>query len=309
MIDAAGDIAPAARCRRFAFMFTETDAADLFRAAPHRLLELDDVSIAHRVVGTGPALLFVHGWPVSGATFRRLLPHLVEHRTCHLLDLPGAGDSRWSVGASLSLRGHIGAVRRAVELLELDDVTAVGHDSGGLIARHALAGDERVRSMVLIDTEHPHGQSLAFRAFTATRHLPGIAPTLGRIAGSPRLARSRAVFGGAFVDRSLLGGEFDEFFLTPLRRDRSRREAAAQVLRTFEPGLVTALAEVHPRIDVPVHLVWGESDPFFPVRRAREMVGEFPDARLTVVPGAALFVHEERPADVAAALLEGSAPR
>ncbi len=33
------------------------------------------------------------------------------------------------------------------------------------------------------------------------------------------------------------------------------------------------------------------------------MVGTFPDARLHVVEGASLFVHEERPEDVAQALL------
>jgi len=33
------------------------------------------------------------------------------------------------------------------------------------------------------------------------------------------------------------------------------------------------------------------------------MVGSFPDARIAVVPGAGLYSHEERPAEVAAALL------
>ena len=63
------------------------------------------------------------------------------------------------------------------------------------------------------------------------------------------------------------------------------------------------LGQLHRRIDVPVVLVWGEHDKFFPVDRAREMLGEFSDARLEVVAGAGLFAHEERPAEVAAALL------
>ena len=63
------------------------------------------------------------------------------------------------------------------------------------------------------------------------------------------------------------------------------------------------LAAVHGRIGVPVQLVWGEKDPFFPLAWAKEMVGTFADARLTVVEGAGLFSHEERPAEVAAALL------
>ncbi len=52
-----------------------------------------------------------------------------------------------------------------------------------------------------------------------------------------------------------------------------------------------------------MQLVWGEQDPFFPVTWAEEMVGTFADARLTVVPGARVFSHEEKPAAVASALL------
>ncbi len=60
---------------------------------------------------------------------------------------------------------------------------------------------------------------------------------------------------------------------------------------------------MHRRIDAPVQLVWGERDPFFPVSGAREMFDTFPDAELHVVEGAGLFAHEERPAEVAEALL------
>jgi haloalkane dehalogenase len=63
------------------------------------------------------------------------------------------------------------------------------------------------------------------------------------------------------------------------------------------------LGELHRRIDVPVQLVWGEHDRFFPVKWAEEMVADFPDARLEVIKGAGLFAHEERPAEVAEALL------
>ena len=54
---------------------------------------------------------------------------------------------------------------------------------------------------------------------------------------------------------------------------------------------------------MPVQLVWGEDDPFFPVAQAREMVATFPNARLHVVPNSKLFVHEERPQEVAEAML------
>ena len=282
---------------------TPSDAAELFRRPPDRFLDVGAGEVAHRKVGTGPDVLFVHGWPVSGATFRTLLPHLVDRVTCHVIDLPGAGSSRFDSGTTLTIDQHIHSVRRVVDLLELDDVAVVGHDSGGLIARHAMVGDPRLRAMGLIDTEQPQGSSWRFRMFLAGRHIPGLAGVLGWAAGKPRVRRNQFVFGGAFEDRSLLDGEFDEFFLTPLNQEPERRDAAVRLLRSFDDQLLRDLAGVHRRIDVPVQLVWGDRDPFFPIARAEGMVDTFPYARLATIRGAGLFSHEERPAEVAEALL------
>ncbi len=284
-------------------ILSDSDAAELFRAGPHGFIDVGGAEVAYRTVGSGPDVLFVHGWPVSGATFRRLLPHLVGHVRCHVVDLPGAGSSRFTADAPLSIGGHIDAVRRVVDVLGLDRLAVVGHDSGGMIARHALAGDERVVAMGLIDTEAPQGMSLRFRLFVANRWIPGFGAALGWLAGRPRLRRNGFVLGDAFVDRSLLDGEFDEFFLRPLATDPARRAAAMQVLRSFEFRFVHELGSLHRRITVPVQLVWGEHDKFFPVEQARKMAATFADAGLTVIPGAGLFCHEERPAEVAAALL------
>lgn len=281
---------------------TAAEASDLFRREPDRFLDVGAGEAAYRVVGTGPDVLFVHGWPVSSATFRLLLPHLVDHVTCHLIDLPSAGSSRFDADTPMSIHQHIETVRRVVDLLELDEVAVVGHDSGGLIARHAMVGNPRLRAMGLINTE-PSNPSWRFTSFIAARRLPGLSAGLGWVAGKPRLVRSKAVFGDAFADRSLLGGEFAEFFLTPLHESKLHRDAAVKLLRSFDMQHVTDLPGVHRRLDVPVQLVWGDKDPFFPVERAKAMVAEFPDARLEVIEGAGLFSHEERPADVARALL------
>jgi pimeloyl-ACP methyl ester carboxylesterase len=281
---------------------TATEASDLFRREPDRFLDVGAGEAAYRVVGTGPDVLFVHGWPVSSATFRQLLPHLVEHVTCHLIDFPSAGSSRFDADTPMSIAQHIETVRRVVDLLELDHVAVVGHDSGGMIARHAMVGDPRLRAMGLINTEPPD-PSWRFKSFISARHLPGLSAGLGWVAGKPRIVRSRAVFGDAFADRSLLGGEFAEFFLAPLHESRLHRDAAVKLLRSFDMRHVTDLADIHRRIDVPVQLVWGDKDPFFPVDRARAMVAGFPDAQLAVIEGAGLFSHEERPAEVAKALL------
>jgi pimeloyl-ACP methyl ester carboxylesterase len=281
----------------------EPAAVDVFRQPPSQYLDVGTAEVAYRTVGTGPDVIFVHGWPVSSATFRRLLPHLADHVTCHLLDLPGAGSSRFTAASTLSVQNHIHSVRRCLDLLGLDDVAVVGHDSGGLIARHALAGDPRMRALGLIDTEQSHGLSWRFKTFLAGRRIPGFGAALGWLAGRPRLRRNGFVLGDAFVDRSLLDGEFAEFFLQPLHTSREHLDAAMRLLRSFDVQLVRELGALHRRIEVPVLLVWGEDDRFFPVAWAKEMVADFPNARLEIISGAGLFAHEERPAEVARALL------
>ena len=136
---------------------------------------------------------------------------------------------------------------------------------------------------------------------------PGVEPQriagLGWVAGRPLLRRNGFVLGDAFANSSLLDGQFDEFFLTPLHTSRKHQAAAIRLLRSFDQQFVRDLAAIHRRIVVPVQMVWGDQDPFFPVEWAREMVGTFDDARLDVIAGAGLFSHEERPAEVAKALL------
>ena len=284
---------------------TAAAAADLFRAAPQRFLDVGEGrgEVAYRVAGEGPDVLFVHGWPVSGATYRTLLPHLADHVTCHLIDLPGAGDSRYTADTTLSIANHIASVRRVVDILGLDSVAVVGHDSGGMIARHAMTDDPRLRALGLIDTEQSTGLSWKFKSFLAGRHVPGFGQALGFAAGRQRLRRNRLILGDAFNDSSLLDGEFDEFFLRPLHSSVTHRKAAMQLLRSFDYRFVRELADLHRRTNVPVRLVWGVHDRFFPVRWAEEMVSSFPNADISVIANAGLFSHEERPAEVATALL------
>ncbi|HRI68694.1 MAG TPA: alpha/beta hydrolase [Polyangium sp.] len=282
---------------------THAEASELFRKTPEKFLDVGAGQAAYRRVGTGPDVLFVHGWPVSGATFRMLLPYLAPHVTCHILDLPGAGDSRFDANTPITVANHFRSVSRALDLLGLDQVAVVGHDSGGMIARHAVAGDRRVRAMGLLNTEQPQGLNWRFKMFLAPRGIPGFGKALGWVLSKPGLRRNKFILGDAFADRSRLEGEFDEFFLRPLHEVPARLDAAMRLLRSFEERYVLELAEVHKKINVPVQLVWGDRDPFFPVEWAREMVGTFSNARMHVVPGAGLFAHEERAEEVAKALL------
>lgn len=278
------------------------DASNLFRREPDRYIDVGIGEVAYRSVGSGPDVLFVHGWPLNSATFRGLLPYLAEHVACHLIDLPGTGSSRYAHGAPVTLRSHIESVRQVVDALDLTSASVVGHNSGGMIARHALADDDRVRSWGLINTEQPQGLSWRFKAFLAIRNAPAVGAVLAWAVGKKQLRKNKWVLGDAFADRSVMDGEFDEFFLQPLATDKKLMDATIALLKSFSADDVAALGDLHKKMSAPVRLVWGAEDKFFPIAWAREMVATFPDASLVEIPNAGLMSHEERPRAVAEAL-------
>ncbi len=284
---------------------SQNDASDLFRAEPQRHIDVGNGAVAYRKIGEGPDVVFSHGWPVTSATFRCLLPHLVDHVTCHLIDFPGAGDSRFDRSITPSVTAHAEALRRSVDALGLERFGVVGHDSGGMIARVAFAADERVHGWGLIATEQPPKPHWRFSMFLQARVIPRFERLIVPLLNMPRLRRNPFVLGDAFANRDLLDGEFDEFFLRPLRDDPDKQWAAGEFGRNFDLGLFPALTAYHRQIRVPVQLVWGGRDPFFPVGRARAMMPEFSGpVDLEVIDEAKLFLHEEFPGPVANALLK-----
>ncbi|MCA9625433.1 MAG: alpha/beta hydrolase [Myxococcales bacterium] len=270
---------------------------------PATFLDLGHSELAYRRVGHGPDLLFVHGWPVSGATFRGVVAELADRFTCHVVDLPGAGFSRCREPERISLTAHVDTVAEVVDRLGLERYGLVAHDSGGLVARHLAARDGRVAALVLGNTEIPghHPPLLAF--FILTARLPGGSALFGKLLGSPRFRRSTLGFGTCFHDPAVIEGEFYELCARPIIEDARRRDEAMRLLTSLDPAIVADLEAIHGRIEVPVKLVWGAEDPFFPLAKAEAMLPQFPDADLTVLRPGKLFVHEERPADFARAAL------
>jgi pimeloyl-ACP methyl ester carboxylesterase len=146
---------------------------------------------------------------------------------------------------------------------------------------------------VRVELDHVRrGLKLVCRSRSASR-------ALSAIAANRALRRSALVgFGGCFGDLQLLDGEFFETSVAPLIRDA---EGPRSILAHVDLTWTDHLNDVHSRIEAPIHLFWGEQDPFFPLSGAREMAKSFKQGgELRVIPGAKLYVHEEAPTELAA---------
>lgn len=276
-------------------------AASYARRSPDRMLDVGPHRVAYWKEGEGPDLVFVHGWPLHAATFRHMVASLSASFTCHLFDLPGTGQTITPADAKVSFVGHAEVVRGVVDALGIERYGLVAHDSGGFVARLLAASDDRARALVMTNTEIPGHHPWQLALYLGILRTPLGPAALRSIMGTRALRRSPLGFGPCFTDPDYLEGEFFELFIRPLLDSTEAAKGQLRAMRSLAFGDLDGLADVHRRIRVPVQLVWGARDTFFPLAKAKPMVAQFGGgAELVEIPEGGLFLHEDRAAEVTA---------
>lgn len=276
-----------------------------FLETPARTVDVGMARLPVRRFGSGPPLLLVHGFPLSGFTWRKVLPELSARYTCYVPDLPGLGESEWTDATDFSFPGQGQTLKALVDRLGLERYAVLAQNTGGTFARClALADGARVEKLALINTEIPHHRPPWIPLYQLLMRLPGTLPAFGLLLRSQAFLRSRMGFGGCFNDLGLIDGDFRTQVVEPLVRSPLRRDGLRRYLLGAQWGPVDALAHDHARLTMPVRLIWGADDPTFPIAYARKMAQQFPDAQLVEISGARLLVHEEKPAEVVQAVTE-----
>ncbi len=277
------------------------EVARAFRRPPADFIDVGHSRLAYRRFGSGPDLVLIHGWPLSSATFRSMIPSLATRYTCHLIDLPGAGHTEWGPDTPIDLESHTQTVLSAIDTMGLDRFALLAHDSGAVVARlvAAEAGD-RVTALVLGNTEIPGHRPWLVELYSFSVKLPFGSAVLRWLMKFRTVRHSFLGFGGCFADPSYADGEFHDLFVAPLLESDRVNQGQMQLLQHIDWKVVDRLEDVHHRIRAPSCLIWGSDDPFFPVARAKRMLSALPHgSELVEVSGAKLFVHEERAVEFA----------
>src|SRR5215212_968970 len=101
-------------------------------------------------VGSGPALLLLHGLGCDHTTWEPVIDALARRYTVIAADLLGHGLSD-KPRADYSLGGYANGMRDLLTLLGIDKVTVVGHSFGGGVAmQFAYQFPERTERMILV---------------------------------------------------------------------------------------------------------------------------------------------------------------
>jgi len=256
--------------------------------------------------GHGAPVVFIHGLGSSGyIEWRFNLERIARHHRVYAPDLPGFGRSA-KPRARYSVPYFVRFIERYMEGRGLRSAVVVGASLGGRVALElALERPKLVRKLVLVNTlglGRPKVH-LTYGLVTVPRVGEAVmkfASNALRWAPPKMIRRVAARYAGASSD---LERTMDDAYLDDLRELYAAEGYQDAYLATIR-SLVTPSDILRGRHDlsrrltelkIPVQLIWGASDPLFPLahaERAHSLIGH---SRLAVIEGAGHTPQAERP--------------
>ena len=265
---------------------------------PVRELALPQGAVRYLSVGSGPAIVFVHGALVNANLWRKVVAELSTDFRCVTLDLPfGSHVVPMPPDADLSPPAMADLIADAVEALELDDVTLVGNDTGGAICQIVVTRrPERIGALALTscDAFDNFPPKLMKPIMPLLSHAALLRPTLAPARSG---AVQRAIF-GVLAKRPVEPEVLDSYAL-PALEDAAVRRDLARFMAGLDKRHTLEAAERLPAFDKPAVIAWSREDRFFPADHGERLAELLPQGRLEWIEDSRTFSPEDQPARVA----------
>jgi pimeloyl-ACP methyl ester carboxylesterase len=264
--------------------------------AARRFAALAQGKIAYYDFGSGPAALFLHGFPVNGYQWRGALDRMAAHRRCIAPDFMGLGYSEPLPGQDMRAPAQLAMVLALLDKLGIGQVDVIANDSGCavaqlLVARHA----PRVRTLLLTngDTE-PDCPPPALLGVIEAAKAGTFADSFRPCLDAKDLCRQPGKLGGdTFTFPERLRDDTIDMYLAPLAANPIRSNLLGQ---SFEGNPLAGVSAALHQIPLPVRIVWGMGDTIFRPEMADYLDKLFPGSRgVRRVAAARLFFPEEFP--------------
>ena len=253
-------------------------------------VSVNGATIAYRVQGHGPALMLVHGYPLSGELFARNRAALARRYTVVTPDLRGFGDS-----TTPDTDGSVGIYAKdmlaVMDHLNIKKAIVGGMSMGGpVVLEMYREAPQRFRGLILIDsTTSPANdvEKAQWPGFGKQAEDKGVASMIPVLMPQMLTAETR------------VGQPNVVSFIGKIVKKGSVKAAVGggNTLATRPDSRGT-------KIHVPVLILVGQEDPIYPLEMQQKIHQDTPGSRLVIVPGAAHAAIIEKPAQASAAILD-----
>ena len=251
---------------------------------------------AYRMMGSGPALLLLHGIGDSSETWVPLMEELARDHTVIAPDLLGHGQSD-KPRADYSVAAYANGMRDLLEVLGIDSATIVGHSlGGGVAAQLAYQYPDRCERLVLVASGGAGRDVSPLLRIAAAPFAEVALPVLQWPVGQLAAKAFIEVLRRSGTDLGRDAGELQRVF--DGLPDRSSRGAFTRTLRSvvdWRGQVVTMLDRCYLADSVPVLLIWGNRDGVIPVDHGRLAHAAMASSRLSVFEGSGHFPHHSDP--------------
>ncbi|HVY78277.1 MAG TPA: alpha/beta hydrolase [Solirubrobacterales bacterium] len=249
------------------------------RAIEERELVVDGVRVfCRQVVGEGTPTVYCHGNPTHGEDW---LPFLERGGPALAIDMPGWGRSDRPDPARFdySMYGLSAFLEKCFTALGVERRKLVVHDWGSLALIGAQRRPDLVEKLVVIDAV-PFFPGYRWHWIAQIWRRRG----LGELANATTTRSSLALL--------MRQGRGDRGKVPPQivdrvwkHWDRGTRAATLVLYRHADPDRLAVAGRDLGHLECPALVVWGEREPYLPLRFAEAYASTLPNAELDLVPG------------------------
>ena len=279
----------------------ERDGRDWPNRAWSRFAFADGLLWHVQVMGSGPALLLLHGSGAATHSWRDLAPILARRFLVIAPDLPGQGFSHEPRLGGYALDSMARGVAALLAEMKTQVEVIVGHSAGAAIAvRMAIEGLAKPRVII--------GLNAALLPFAAAAPIYSGLAKLFALNPFVPWAFARYASGPGVVERLLAetGSRIDARGVALYRRLAGNAGHVAATLRMMAQWDLPSLQRDLPKLTTPLELFVGSRDRTVSPERAFELRRLVPHARITQLAGLGHLAHEEKPEDIAARIIEAA---
>lgn len=248
--------------------------------------------------GDGPVLVLLHGVPMDGRLWRRVMPHLGGFRVIRPTLPLGGHRQPMRPDADLSQQGVASILGDFLDALDLHDVTLVLNDWGG--GQFLINADrtDRIARLALVACEaFDNYPPKAARPMALLSKVPPLFTAALQLFRMEAFRQASSGYGGMSVDKDYhLYDDLVHGWFAPALTDKAIRRDFMK-FAGGAPGRdeLLELADGQRKFTKPVLVVWADQDTMMPAEHGPRLAELYPDARLEIVKDSSTLVPIDQP--------------